>query len=88
MARRYEGKIQLIGMAGLDTPDAMQAFVQKYGLQDMPQAVSEDGSLWEMFGVPAQPAWVLIDDSGQADAYLGPQAEDRLEALFDGLIER
>ena len=87
MVRRYEGKITFLGMAGRDSQQAMQAFVDRYGLQSMPQAVSEDGSLWAEFGVAYQPAWLFVDDSGKADLYPGLIPEPDLERLLDELHE-
>ena len=85
MARNYEGEVAFIGMAGHDEQPAMEEFVQNYDL-GFPQAVSEDGSLWGRFGVPGQPAWVLIDDSGEYEVHLGPYEKAELEDRLDQLI--
>lgn len=50
-------------MAGLDSPDRMQAFVDEFGLP-FPQTVSEDGTLWARFGILGQGEWVFVDPSG------------------------
>lgn len=85
MARNYEGKVAFIGMAGNDTEPPMRGFVEQYGLA-FPQAVSEDGSLWGRFGVPGQPAWVFVDDSGEYEVHVGPYGQAELEARLDELI--
>ena len=59
--------------------------MDKYGLQAMPQAVSEDGSLWGRFGVPAQPAWVFIRPSGEYEVVLGSMPLSDLQATLDEL---
>jgi predicted DsbA family dithiol-disulfide isomerase len=71
-------------MAGLDSTEAMQRFVDEYALA-FPQAVSEDGSLWARFGVPYQPAWVFVNDDGQATVIQGALPEDELRTLLDEL---
>jgi hypothetical protein len=71
-------------MAGLDSTEAMQRFVDEYALA-FPQAVSEDGSLWARFGVPYQPAWVFVDDDGRATVIQGALPEDELRTLLDEL---
>ena len=74
-----------VGVPGNDSADAMQAFVDEFGL-GFPQAVTEDGSLWARFGVAYQPAWVFVDDSGETTLvpYELPGAE--LERVLDDLI--
>lgn len=71
-------------MAGLDSTEAMQRFVDEYALA-FPQAVSEDGSLWARFGVPYQPAWVFVNDDGLATVIQGALPEDELRKLLDEL---
>ena len=83
--RRYGDKIQFIGMPGRDDVAAMRGFVDQYGLQDMPQAVSEDGSLWGRFGVPGQPAWVFVTPSGKYQVVLGSMELGALEDTLDQL---
>lgn len=72
-------------MPGLADPEAMQGFVDAFGLE-FPQAVSVDARLWARFGVAGQPAWVFIDDSGEAELfpYEVPRAE--VERVLDRLI--
>ncbi|MGZ8583430.1 MAG: TlpA family protein disulfide reductase [Actinomycetota bacterium] len=74
-----------VGVPGNDSADAMQAFVDEFGL-GFPQAVTEDGSLWARFGVAYQPAWVFVDNSGETTLvpYELPEAE--LERVLDDLI--
>jgi len=77
--------VAFVGVPGNDSADAMQAFVDEFGL-GFPQAVTEDGSLWARFGVAYQPAWVFVDDSGETTLvpYELPGAE--LERVLDDLI--
>lgn len=72
-------------MAWHDTREAMQAFVDRYGLR-MPTAVDEDDQLFGRFGFFYQPSWVFMDEDGRFEALrqeLGPDGlRDRIEALL------
>lgn len=85
LVRRNEGEITFLGMAGRDSQDAMQEFVGKYGLEGMPQAVSEDGTLWARFGVPYQPAWVFVNDDGTVEVVQGAPPEEQVQSYLDDL---
>ena len=71
-------------MPGRDSNEAMQGFVDAYGV-DFPQAVTEDGSLWAQMGVAFQPAWVFVNDDGTTQVIQGPLAEPDLERILDQL---
>lgn len=72
-------------MAGLDSEEAIQGFVDEYGLP-FPNTVSGDGTLWARFSIPVQGAWYFLDNHGAGEAVptdleAGPLAE-RLDALL------
>jgi len=77
--------VAFVGVPGNDSSDNMQAFVDEFGL-GFPQAVTEDGSLWARFDVAYQPAWVFVDDSGEATLVPYELPEDELERVLDDLI--
>jgi len=72
-------------MPGRDSTDAMQGFVDTYGI-GFPQAVSEDGSLWAQMGVAFQPAWVFVNDDGRSEVIQSPIDEADLERILDQLV--
>jgi len=72
-------------MAGRDSTDAMQGFVDEFSLT-FPQAVSQDGSLWARFGVPFQPAWVFVNDDGRAQVVPSAISEEDLRKSLDALV--
>jgi hypothetical protein len=72
-------------VAGNDSTDNMQSFVDEFGLR-FQQAVTEDGSLWAEFGVAYQPAWVFVDDSGESTLVPTELPRDELERVLDDLI--
>ena len=63
----------------------MREFVTRHGLEDVVQVADLDDTIWPMYGVRYQPAWVLIDQDGSteviAGALAGPQLDERLEEL-------
>ena len=76
-----------MGLAGLDTVEAMQAFVDRHALADFPHLIDEEGDLWERFGIISQPAWVFVDDDGTARTVSGSLSEDGLREEIDRLRE-
>jgi len=72
-------------MAGHDSTDAMQGFVDEYSLT-FPHAVSEDGSLWARFGVAFQPAWVFVNDDGRSQVVPSAITEEDLRQALDQLV--
>ena len=89
MARQYEkdhgDELSIVGMAGLADPGAMEGFVDAFGIP-FENTVSEDGSLWEPFGVPFQGSWYLLNDDGTGEVVPydleGPALEEALEGLL------
>ena len=85
MARDYADRIGFLGVAALDSVEAMASFVDEFGVDGLPHAAEPDAVLWERFGVPYQPAWVFIDSSGQAVRVLGELPEQDLVSILEDL---
>lgn len=85
MARLYQGKVQIVGMAGLGDAVDMRAFVSRHGLQHIAHAVDADGHVWSALGVPGQPAWLFVDREGRVTSYLGVLHDERLRERLDRL---
>lgn len=72
-------------MAGLDGPEAMQAFVDEFAVP-FDSTISEDGSLWTRFGIPFQGSWYLLDDDGTGTVVPydleAPELRERLDELL------
>lgn len=75
-------------LAGRDSTDAMQSFVDRHGLDGFAHAVDDDGSLWERFGITNQPAWVFVDDDGTARTVAGSLDAEGLREELQALAER
>jgi hypothetical protein len=72
-------------MAGLDSPEAMQAFVDEYGLT-FPQVVSENADLWPRFDVALQGAWYFLNDNGRGQVVPSDLTGEQLADALDQLL--
>jgi hypothetical protein len=72
-------------MAGLDSPEAMQAFVDEFGLT-FPQAVDEDGSTWARFSIALQGAWYFLNDDGTGEVVPYDLTGEQLAEALDRLL--
>lgn len=81
-AKKYAGKLAVVGVAGLGEVDAMREFVKQTGVDAMPHLADEQGQVWRSFKVRAQSTFVLLDASGAVvySGYLSPDDFDRLLA--------
>ncbi|MBQ0983371.1 redoxin domain-containing protein [Streptomyces sp. F63] len=65
VAREFEGKAHVVGVAGLDKPAAMKEFVTSAKAGGFPQLNDEPGALWRKFGVTEQSTYVVLDGKGK-----------------------
>jgi peroxiredoxin len=77
--------VTILGVTAKDTDEAMRAFVERHGLEDMVQLVDDDGSIWARYGVAYQPAWVFIDADGEVGVVAGALGEDALAERLEDL---
>jgi peroxiredoxin len=63
-AARYDGKVAVLGVAGLDKVAAMKTFIAEQNVASVPHLADEPGTIWKRFGVAAQSEYVLLDRSG------------------------
>lgn len=68
--------VEFYGVAGRDTVDASQAFIDSHGLDAMDHVFDEDGSIWAGFGVTYQPAFALVNDDGTIEIVSGALGTD------------
>ncbi|MFI6938508.1 redoxin domain-containing protein [Streptomyces sp. NPDC050418] len=65
VAADYQGKANVVGVAGLDTNAAMQDFVSDTGTGSFPQLSDETGEVWKRFEVTEQSRYVILDKTGK-----------------------
>jgi hypothetical protein len=64
----------------------MQAFVSETKTGGFTHVADVDGSIWNRFGVAAQPSFVFIDSSGKAESFLGGLGADDLRDVANELL--
>lgn len=71
----------VVGVASRDTKAEMAAFVQRNKVDNIDHVADVDGSVWDINGVAAQPAWVFVDgETGAASTSFGELGVDGLTA--------
>ncbi|GAA2527959.1 redoxin domain-containing protein [Pilimelia columellifera] len=65
LADRYQGRVSVLGVAGLGDAKEMREFVDDTEISALPQVNDSGGVLWRRFGVVEQSVYVLIDASGK-----------------------
>ena len=84
----HAGEVEVVGVAGLGPVEDMTGFVEELGLEGFPHLVDADGSLWQRFGVTAQPAHAFVDDSGEIEVTRGLMGGEQLEEKIAELAAR
>ncbi len=77
--------MKLLSIAGLDSEEAVQGFVDEFGLA-FDHAFDENAELWPRFDVFAQGQWVMIDAAGNATLVPYDLDADQLREQLDTLL--
>ncbi|WP_426512865.1 redoxin family protein [Dactylosporangium sp. McL0621] len=66
LAKQYDGKVAMIGVAGLDqSTNAMNEFVAQGEVGNVTHLNDQAGVVWRKFGIKEQSVFVMIDRSGK-----------------------
>ncbi|MEV5496394.1 redoxin domain-containing protein [Nonomuraea fuscirosea] len=87
-AAARQGDVAFVGVAGLDTQAAMQAFVQRTGTGDLVHLADAEGAVWTKLGVSEQSTFVFMKQDGSAEKVSGPLGRDKLEEHLRALVAR
>jgi peroxiredoxin len=85
LAAKYQGKVTVVGVAGLGTVPAMHDFVRMAKLSGFPQLADEQGVVWKRFKMTEQSTFVVLDRSGTVVAH-GRADVDKLHDVLDPLL--
>ncbi|MBQ1047732.1 redoxin domain-containing protein [Micromonospora sp. C51] len=85
LATRYQGRVAVVGVAGLDKVPAMHDFVRMAKLAGFPQLADEQGVVWKRFRMTEQSTFVVLDSQGTVAAR-GRVDVDELPELLDPLL--
>ncbi len=84
LGREYDGRVNVVGVGGLDTQDAIEELAG--GIEDITHLVDDEGEVWRHFGVTAQSTYTVIDADGAIvhEGYLDNGALEDLVASLAG----
>lgn len=86
VAAEYDGRVEIIGVAGRGRVAAMRDFVGDTSTGAMTHLVDGDGSLWQRFGVVTQPAFAFVERDGSVRTFTGSLDEQELRQAADELL--
>jgi peroxiredoxin len=70
--------VQFVGVAWFGDNAAFDGFITKHGLT-FPQVSDDAGDVFSRFGVPAQPALVVVSPNGETQQFFGAVDEAKLD---------
>ncbi len=85
IAKEFGGRVQFVGIAGLGPVSDMQQFVSQTKTGGFTHLADVDGSIWNRFGIAAQPAFVFIRADGSDKSFLGGLGADDLRNMANKL---
>ncbi|WBB59422.1 redoxin domain-containing protein [Streptomyces sp. WMMC500] len=65
VASEFQGRANVLGVAGLDEPQAMRDFVADMQVGAFPHLSDEAGDVWKKFGIIEQSVYVILDKDGK-----------------------
>ncbi|MHC0429323.1 redoxin domain-containing protein [Streptomyces sp. O3] len=65
VAKDFDGKAHVVGVAGLDKQKAMADFVSDNDVDGFPQLNDERGDIWKKFEITEQSVYVILDEDGE-----------------------
>jgi peroxiredoxin len=81
-AQRIAPKLTVVGLGTQDSLAKAQAFVTKYKMTSTRMFWDRSGDTWTAYGVPGQPAALLIRDGVVVKSWTGPLDEAAVEAAL------
>ncbi|MGP3981771.1 redoxin family protein [Streptomyces sp. KR80] len=87
LAKEYKGRVQVVGVAGLDRTAAMRDFVSATKVGGFPHLGDMEGGIWKKFEITQQSSYVLLDEKGRtvhSGTPSGPGELDRRIAELAG----
>lgn len=86
VAAELEGQVRFLGVPGIGQEKDMRAFVQDTGTGGFDHLVDSDGSLWQRFGVVAQPAFAFVAPDGSVQVFAGALGGGALRERAQSLV--
>lgn len=86
VAADLDGRVRFLGVPGIGAEKDMRAFVEDTGTGGFVHVVDSDGSLWQRFGVIAQPAFAFVAADGSVQVFAGALGGDALRERAESLV--
>ncbi len=80
-AQQWAGRVDFVGVAWTGDDASFQGFIDKHSLS-FPQISDDLGIIFARFGVPVQPALVVVDPDGGTQVLLGAMDDADLQAAL------
>ena len=80
-AKQWAGRVDFVGVAWTGDDASFQGFIDKHSLS-FPQISDDLGTVFARFGVPAQPALVVVKPNGDAQVLLGAVDDANLQSVL------
>jgi len=74
-----------VGVAWVGDDASFGDFIDEHGLT-FPQVNDDPGEVFSRFGVPQQPALVVIDAEGEVQQLFGAVDDDLLDDILEGAV--
>lgn len=87
-AKKYENRVNFIGVGALGNQPELQAFIDKTGTSAITNIDDSSGATWKRFGVVIQPTLIFIDRNGRITSKIGPSTASALESRLRTLVAR
>ena len=65
IADEFEGRVEIVGVAGASDQFSMIDFVERHELEHLTHIADLDGRFWATLDVTYQPWWMFINDDGE-----------------------
>jgi len=65
IAKEYQGRLGILGIAGLGDNKAMHEFVSDLNVGNVPHLDDQAGAIWKKFKITQQSTYVFLDRTGQ-----------------------
>jgi peroxiredoxin len=77
--------VSFVGVAWTGSDDDFQRFVDKHGIT-FPTISDDPGEVFVRFGVPSQPALVVVDAAGNTEQVFGAVEPELLRSILENVI--
>ncbi|NLU72952.1 redoxin family protein [Streptomyces sp. HNM0575] len=85
LAAKYKGKVNFVGVAGLDKTEPIRGFVKTQKVGNFPHLNDQKGSVWKKFGISQQSSYVMLDKNGRTVHEGAATSPDQLTKQVAGL---